>query len=102
MQEDTIRADKLASSLANKNYCRFWSSVSRCKGGKGMPPPTVGGITGSEGICHMWRDQYNIFFNSVSSSQDINNDFIRRYCKFDKDYDFSVTDSVIRDIINRM
>jgi len=102
MQEETIRADKLASSLASKNYCRFWSSVSRCKGGKGTPPPTVGGITGSEGICQMWRDQYNTLFNSVSSSQEINSDFVSRYCKFDNDFDFSVNDAMIRDIINRM
>ena len=38
----------------------------------------------------------------MASSQELYDDFISRYCKFEDDFDFTVTVSMIRGIINRM
>jgi len=62
-------------------------------------PPAVGEIAAESLVLKAFAKcgvTSIMLFNSVSSSQDINDDVVSRYCKFDKDF---VTDYVIHGII---
>jgi len=63
--EKRIQADTLANSLAGKNHCSFWKTVSRTVAFNTTYPSKVGLAAGSDEICKLWHAHYSSIFSSV-------------------------------------
>jgi len=67
-REDSIRADKLANDLLDKDCVTFWRDVKTQQSSKAPLPPSIDGNTGCEAIASMWADYYTELFNSIPTS----------------------------------
>ncbi|XP_065662443.1 uncharacterized protein LOC136084968 [Hydra vulgaris] len=101
-KEDTIKAEKLANSLANKNYTSFWSIVTSIRSDKCSLPPSIVSASGTDNVCHMWYNNYSTLFNSVKPTCNINDNFIVKHCNLLKDDVYLVTPDEVQSIINCM
>jgi len=64
--EDMIRADNLASSIADKEYKSFWKHIHNEQKGKAVNhAAVVGGCTGEKEIAEMWGHHYEQLYNSI-------------------------------------
>ena len=66
--EETVRADKLAADLMDKDCVTFWRDVKAQQCSKVPLPPTIDGKTGATEIAGMWADHYHELFNSIPAS----------------------------------
>jgi hypothetical protein len=89
MLDDTTKAERLATSLASKNYNSFWScnrvsyTSDNCLTSRLQLVLLLALRTY---VIIMWYDHYRSLFNSVQAiSRDINADFIHTHCDFVKD-----------------
>ena len=64
--EEMIRADAYATSLTNKDYNKFWSSIKKSNNDKTTKiVNAVGGCSGDNDIAEMWMRHYKQLYNSV-------------------------------------
>ena len=70
-ERDIFNVNKLALSLLNQEYSRFWTLVKQQLGGGTPLPPSFEGVTGSVNVANMWADHFKGIFNDVSCDSDI-------------------------------
>ena len=66
----TLRADALASKLANGDIKGFWKKVNKCNSGNVANSNRIENETRSQNITNMWHDHYKQLFNSVNDTDD--------------------------------
>ena len=66
--EESIRADKLAHDLLEKDYLSFWKGVKAQNCSKAPLPDVVDGKSGPSEIASMWAAHYQELFNSLPTS----------------------------------
>ena len=64
--EETLRADSLASSLSDKDYRSFWHNVYKQSNASSTKfANVIGGCTGDVDIANMWSKHFEQLYNSV-------------------------------------
>ena len=66
--EATIKADKLATDLLDKDFLQFWRDVKHQSSNKVPLPDSVAGHSSPDDIANMWACHFRYLFNSVPSS----------------------------------
>jgi len=89
----------MASNHIGKNYCWFWSSVSHSKSKAGRDAPLWVGLLFLTALPNVVCNKYSKSFNSVISSEEINNDFVSKYCKLKNVSEFTITGYAICGIL---
>lgn len=65
--EDTMRANMFASSLATKDYNKFWKDIRQTNNDRStVHANCVGGCNGDSAVSEMWMRHYEQLYNSVS------------------------------------
>ena len=65
-------ANRLASSLLNKDPNHFWMLIKRDIGGSTSLPMSLGGVSGHENISAMWKTYFEAIYNDDSCVSDRN------------------------------
>ncbi len=65
--QETLKANAMASSLQQKDYVGFWKKVCQMNNSKIPTSNTVNGVSGPAEIADMWRTHYADLFNSVDN-----------------------------------
>ena len=73
--EETVRADALAKSLADKDMISFWKCVRRMNNTTVPLTTCVDGIVGTDNISNMWKEHYSGILNCVTSNA--NKEFVK-------------------------
>ena len=68
--EETLRADALASKLNSGNVKCFWKTVKSCNSGVVKNSNQIENVSGTDNILNMWRDHFKSLFNSVQDVTD--------------------------------
>ena len=66
--EDTMKANVLASEMSNYEYKEFWKNVKRMNSSKLPAANTIDGVCGSKNIANFWKDHFQ---NILNSSKDV-------------------------------
>jgi exonuclease III len=67
--EDHKRADACAQSLCDKDFKRFWKSISKISNSKATKyAECVGGAIGESNVTNMWLKHFSEMYNSVGDS----------------------------------
>ena len=57
--EESLRADELASKMMNKNYDSFWKDIKHVHAAKVSLTDNIGDIYSANCIVNMWKDHYS-------------------------------------------
>ncbi len=68
--EDSVRSDLFASSLAVKDYRKFWNDIRKTNNKQStLYVDCVNGCNGESDITDMWQRHYQQLYNSISDSE---------------------------------
>ena len=71
--EEMLRANACANNFANKDFRAFWSGINKQNNANSTKHATVvGGCSGEDNICAMWREHFNKLYNSVNDNHNKN------------------------------
>lgn len=83
---DRRESDRLAEKLLRKDQRQFWKEINKiCKGqDANAQPESVGGMSGKEQICEMWKEHFSELLNPIQHM-----DATSQYTNIGRDCEFS-------------
>ena len=79
LNEETLRAEALASKLAANQTVQFWKDIKKAIPKSEKISGKIDTAIGAEEVTKLWRDSYNFLFNSVNANETHEN-LLRRNC----------------------
>ena len=92
----------MAESLASNCTRDLWREIQKMKPQSKVTPPHIDGHTDSSDIADMFRDKYQILFNSVPSDTSHVYDFLNEAVRRDDAGDYDITTGIIDKAISRL
>ena len=102
LNEETIRNDKLASTLTGKNCKEFWKEIRKRNIAKMSLSSTVNGVTGENNICNEFAKSAKALLNSVKPNEYCLREIGRHMDNISYDKDMEVSANELQNAIKKL
>ena len=101
-QEETAKADPLASDLIDKDVDNFWKTVYKMNTSSNIQANVIDGITGPDNIADYWRQHFQKILNSNECDISLKSNIMRKFDGIQHNPEMVVSTNSVSQIVDNL